>query len=197
MSTDPFPPYSYVPGGPFPHPVSRPDGHSFGVRPVKSDPPDPETWWNCAPYLRGLELFNHGYYWEAHEAWEGLWHACGRRGTTATFMKGLIQLAVAGVKVREGKPDSVRSHARRSADLLRQVRSQLPADQTGFMGLNVGQLLAVAEENAEHPPLLETAERMRPVVVVLPALEPTRLEHESSCSPTSVTEAKRQGQPLL
>jgi uncharacterized protein len=21
----------------------------------------------------GLDVFNHGYYWEAHEAWEGLW----------------------------------------------------------------------------------------------------------------------------
>ncbi|MET2831203.1 DUF309 domain-containing protein [Mesorhizobium shangrilense] len=23
----------------------------------------------------GSDLFNHGYYWEAHEAWEPLWHA--------------------------------------------------------------------------------------------------------------------------
>ncbi|TGQ49534.1 DUF309 domain-containing protein, partial [Mesorhizobium sp. M1C.F.Ca.ET.210.01.1.1] len=23
----------------------------------------------------GIDLFNHGYYWEAHEAWEPLWHA--------------------------------------------------------------------------------------------------------------------------
>ncbi len=31
-------------------------------------------------FLWGLDLFNHGYYWEAHEAWEGLWQVADRDG---------------------------------------------------------------------------------------------------------------------
>ena len=57
--------------------------------------------------VEGIALFNAGYYWEAHEAWEGLWHAHGRDGPTADVLKGLIKLAAAGVKVREGRPHGV------------------------------------------------------------------------------------------
>jgi hypothetical protein len=53
-------------------------------------------------YLRGIDLFNFGYWWESHEAWEGLWRACGRRGPAADFLKGLIKLAAAGVKASTG-----------------------------------------------------------------------------------------------
>jgi Domain of unknown function (DUF309) len=50
-------------------------------------------------YLHGIDLFNHGFYWGAHEAWEGLWVACGRRGPTATYLQAL-NLAAAGFKAR-------------------------------------------------------------------------------------------------
>nr|WP_244447982.1 DUF309 domain-containing protein [Neorhizobium vignae] len=51
----------------------------------------------------GQDLFNHGYYWEAHEAWEGLWQAAKRGSQLRAFLKGLILLSAAGVKIREGK----------------------------------------------------------------------------------------------
>ena len=41
---------------------------------------------------RGVELFNGGRYWEAHEAWEEAWTP-DRRGPDAGFYKGLIQVA--------------------------------------------------------------------------------------------------------
>ena len=47
---------------------------------------------------RGLDLFNHGYYWEAHEAWEGLWQVADRDGPLRMLFKGLIMLSAAGVK---------------------------------------------------------------------------------------------------
>ena len=59
-------------------------------------------------FLRGVSLFNAGYYWEVHEVWEGLWHAYGRRGVLADVIKALIKLAAAGVKVREGQEHGVR-----------------------------------------------------------------------------------------
>ena len=78
-------------------------------------------------FRRGVALFNAGYYWEAHEAWEGLWHAYGRRGPTADVLKALIKLAAAGVKVREGQR-ARRAHPRASAPrTVRQRRSSRAA----------------------------------------------------------------------
>jgi len=42
--------------------------------------------------LRGVELFNAGRYWEAHEVWEEDWTP-DRKGPDSAFYKGLIQVA--------------------------------------------------------------------------------------------------------
>ena len=101
---EPFPSYAYIPGR-FPHPASDPAGHSYGVEPVVPEKVEPEKWRDCRPYLHGIDLFNAGFYWESHVAWESLWMACGRKGIVADFLKGLIKLAAAGVKTLEGKPE--------------------------------------------------------------------------------------------
>jgi predicted metal-dependent hydrolase len=41
---------------------------------------------------RGIELFNSGHFWEAHEAWELEWTP-DRKGPESGFYKGLIQVA--------------------------------------------------------------------------------------------------------
>lgn len=129
-----FPAYSYVPGR-FPHPHSDPAGHRFK--------PDANL------YLLGIDLFNHGYYWEAHEAWESLWHAAGRHGRDATFYKGLIQLAVAGVKVREGRAEGVLAHASRAAELF----AGLDCDRC--IGLRLSQLIEYAKQIVANPPTMK------------------------------------------
>jgi predicted metal-dependent hydrolase len=141
-----LPPYTHVPGR-TPHPISDPGGHSFGHVPERPVTPDPDRWHNCRMYLRGLDLFNHGYYWEAHEVWESLWHACGRRGRTADFLKGLIKLAAAGVKVREGQRRGVVDHARGAAALFRRIGR--PEER--LFGLRLGELLNIAEAVAANP----------------------------------------------
>src|SRR4051794_21237480 len=105
---EPLPAYAHLPGQ-TPHPLNDPQGHSFGEA---NDPPalDPAGWGASRAYLRGLDLFNAGYFWEAHEVWEGLWKAAGRRGPAADFLKGLIQFAVAGLKQRQGLPALTQSH---------------------------------------------------------------------------------------
>ena len=52
-----------------------------------------------AVFLYGVDLYNHGYLWEAHEAWEGLWHQAKRDALQAEFLQGLIQCAAAALKV--------------------------------------------------------------------------------------------------
>lgn len=142
-----FPPYTYVPGR-TPHPISDPAGHMHGDEPEPADL-DVENWQTCTAYLRGIDLFNHGYYWEAHESWEALWHAAGRQGPIADFLKGLIKLAAAGVKSREGSATGQERHAHRAAALLRQAAvSHELIQQSRVMGLNVQEIAQHAEHAA-------------------------------------------------
>lgn len=74
---------------------------------------------NCGdPLQRGAELFDAGYYWEAHEAWEQVWISWGRTGARADRLKGLIKLAAAGVKALEQNSQGVGRHADRAVQLL-------------------------------------------------------------------------------
>ena len=162
-----LPPYSYVPGL-APHPQSDPRGHSFGHH--ASPPPlEADAYRDNATYRYALDLFNHGYYWEAHEAWESLWHAAGRKSATGAFLKGLIKLAAAGVKAREGRAAGVQKHARRAAELFRSAKAE--AGDTMF-GLQLDQLIASgeaialkAESAADKSP---DARRRLPLVLILP-----------------------------
>lgn len=148
----PLPPYSYVPGGPWPHPRSSPLGHSHDHAAEQPPPVMDDDWAASKTYLRGVELFNAGYYWEAHEAWEALWHAHGRRGPTATVLKGLIKMAAAGVKAREGRPDGVAALARRAAE---HFVTALSEGGERRLGLDLTQWIMTAGFIATSPPATE------------------------------------------
>lgn len=137
----PLPPYTFIPGR-TPHPVSDPAGHMHGKTLERPPAPDPSRWQESRAYLVGVDLFNHGFYWEAHEAWEGLWHACGRMGPTADFLRGLIKLAAAGVKMREGRPRGVASHAARAVTIFRNLAQRFGGMNVHRFGLRIGDLLA-------------------------------------------------------
>jgi hypothetical protein len=148
-STEPFPPYTYVPGGPWPHPSRSPQGPSCDRPAQAAEPSTGSSDWFARRFHRGIELFNAGYYWEAHEVWEELWHACGRRGTTADLLRALIKLAAAGVKVRERQEHGVRTHARRAAELL--ISAQERGDAS-LLGLDLAYLIERAHDVATDPP---------------------------------------------
>ncbi len=141
-STRAFPPYSYVPGR-FPHPLSDPAGHSFGQSHAPTLPLEPEHYHNSPEYLFAIDLFNHGYYWESHEVWERLWHAAGRTGPVAWLLQGLIKLAAAGVKIREGKRLGTESHSQGAKRLFERVRHATQQDI--FVGLRLSKLLRACE----------------------------------------------------
>ncbi|RMF91925.1 MAG: DUF309 domain-containing protein, partial [Nitrospinota bacterium] len=143
---EPFPPYAFI-GGYSPHPLKHPQGHSYGQEEKPPPVPDPENWSTCSVYLRGIDLFNHGYYWEAHEMWEALWQACGKRGCLATFLRGLIKLAAAGVKVRQQRPRGVRSHGTQAARHFQAVQ-QMVGPGKKYMGLSLDELISFAQEIA-------------------------------------------------
>jgi len=125
-------------------------GHSYGRHEPPAQPLDEATCRTNETYGYALDLFNHGFYWEAHETWEALWHAAGRRGPTADFLKGLIKLAAAGVKAREGRAAGVRQHALRGAELLAGVLASEAAKDDGSFGLNLRDLRRAAIEIAQR-----------------------------------------------
>lgn len=129
-----LPAYAHTPGV-TPHPIREPEGHSYGLEHPHVSEPESARWRECTPYVWGIDLFNAGYYWEAHEAWEAAWIAAGRRGSTADFLKALIKLAAAGVKLREGVPAGARRHLRRADELLT-ISSGIATDD-GLFGLEL------------------------------------------------------------
>jgi len=127
----PFPPYRYLPFRPdIPHPRNDPAGHSYHQEEAYQPPFRAEDWRNCEPYLYGVDLFNHGYWWEAHEAWESLWLAAGRETLAGLFIQGLIQIAGAQLKRFSGIP--------RGAQLLTETGIQKLALADGiYLGIAV------------------------------------------------------------
>ena len=146
----PFPAYAFVPGR-FPNPITDPLGHRFAKPHVVPEPLDPERPIASREFLTAIDLFNAGFYWEAHEVWESLWIVAGRTGAGADFLKGLIKLAAAGVKAREGQIVGVQRHSRRASELFESVRATLPENQLLYAGLSFDTLIQFASSLAANP----------------------------------------------
>lgn len=160
----PLPPYSYVPGK-FPHPISDPEGHSYRVEPADDEVLHRDRPARDTQYERGIDLFNHGFYWESHEAWEPLWLAAGRKSASGYFLQGLIKLAAALVKAREGREQGVARHAERASQLFNRVPAYNEGPRGCFMGLRLATLVSFAEGLAANPASFVDT-RDEPVVLI-------------------------------
>ena len=177
-----LPPYSYVPGHDLPHPVNNPAGHLYAVRDSAHEPPISAAVLTDLPtvlhfrrralaatladnsrWLHAPDLFNEGFYWESHEVWESFWNALGRTTSEAQFVQGLIHLAAAAVKIREGKPTGVARHSQRARELLGDLGA---ADIGGTLGLAPESISAVVTELEHFTPACWHTSRT-PVVRVL------------------------------
>jgi hypothetical protein len=128
--------------------VRDPAGHSYQVEPV---PVAAEASLDADAFLWGLDLFNHGYYWEAHEAWEGLWQVADRDGPLRMLFKGLILLSAAGVKIRERKNAAAARHAMRAAALFRQLMKVPDLAFERALGMSSATLAECAEAATRFP----------------------------------------------
>jgi len=99
----PLPPYRFVPGL-NPHPFRHPDGHMYtdGSAPAEETWDPAVAWESDRAWLRGMDLFDHRFYWEAHEAWEAIWHSVPRDDPYAELLQGLIQAAAFLLKQHMG-----------------------------------------------------------------------------------------------
>ncbi len=76
--------------------------------PLVAVPLTQENWRSHGPYLFGVDLFNEGFWWEAHESWELPWRLSGTT-LQGPFLRGLIQLAASLLKWRLGAVKGQRS----------------------------------------------------------------------------------------
>ncbi|WP_234844743.1 DUF309 domain-containing protein [Sinorhizobium medicae] len=136
-----------------------PAGHSYHVGPL---PLATEASLDSEAFAWGEDLFNYGYYWEAHEAWEGLWQVAERGSALRMLFKGLILVAAAGVKIRESKHEAAKRHAGRAAALLRRLRSGEQRDFTRALGIAPSALADQAEAAAKTPAVSKTTAPAHP-----------------------------------
>lgn len=129
-----FPPYAFLPGS-NPHPTRDPEGHSFSeVEGPESTHLPASEWRENADYLFGCDLYNAGYLWEAHEAWEDIWHPSKHDEVQANFLQGLIQCTAASLKIPMGQPDGL---AKLSENGMQRLEGVIQSAGPSYMGLDV------------------------------------------------------------
>jgi uncharacterized protein len=145
----PFPPYRFVPGH-SPHPFAQKGGYAYGERPAAPPFVAREAWRSNAPYLRGCDFFNRGWWWEAHESWESFWHAAENHDAAQhALLKALIQLAAAALNRERG-------HDNGAAELLVSAlgglqRATLEAGSAQLLGLDLDKLARDAQHHLARP----------------------------------------------
>lgn len=91
-----LPTESYIPGK-----TSRPEspplsGENINPKNLSVDSPFENQF-----FLYGVDLFNHHFFWEAHEAWEEIWHLEEER-ELRDLLQGMIQLSGGFLKILQG-----------------------------------------------------------------------------------------------
>ena len=93
--------------------------------------------------------YNHGYLWEAHEAWEGLWHVSKPDEFQAAHLQGLIQCAAACLKIKMGQPRGLERLSKLGCEKIE--RTAL-AEGPMYMGLDSLEFVRAMREFAASSP---------------------------------------------
>ncbi len=127
-----FPPYRYRPGLD-PHPTRDARGHSHRREPESIAPFAESTAFDHDQFRFGADLYNHAFFWEAHEAFEELWRRAAARSRERALLQGLIQAAAAQLKKAVGDERGARRLVGLSREKLARVAPRSCAiDVTSF-----------------------------------------------------------------
>lgn len=143
-----FPPYPFLPGRD-PHPTNDPRGHSYGTGAHKPPYRPPDRWRENDAYLFGVDLYNHGFLWEAHEAWESVWHPTKPDAVQAELLQGLIQCAAASLKIPMEQPAGLAKLAALGTGRLERVAE---STSNPYMGLDIASFVRAFRDFAASNP---------------------------------------------
>jgi predicted metal-dependent hydrolase len=98
-------------------------------------------------YHEGIDLFNAGEWFEAHEVWEDAWNMTS--GDRKRFYQGMIQCAVTIEHIRRGNPRGVRA-------VWKTCQTKFVGLPDNYMGIHIprllGQLRKVVQPVLDLPP---------------------------------------------
>ena len=112
-------------------------------------------------YLTGVELFNAGEFFEAHEVWEDLWMECS--SAERRFFQALIQAAVALHHFGRGNSTG-------ATRLFHSGRRYMEPYRPAYLGLDVEQFWKTMEAHLA-PALTGGESGPRPLIALFPGTE--------------------------
>lgn len=136
--TPPLPDAPYLPGHSTREDRRRALAFLDAVLPDDPQVPTSPTDWHGDPAWRlGVHLFHHGYFWEAHEAWERLWRRCAPGSEERELLHVLLHYSASALHYRCGRFHAARDVALRAAERLRKLRER---GTKKVMGLGLARL---------------------------------------------------------
>ena len=133
----PFPSYIFIPGL-NPHPKKE-GGHMQDQMDPVGELIDLNNTQDNKFLRYSLDLYNNGYFWESHVYFEALWNVHKRTGSTADFLKGMIKLGAAGVKIQINQPANARTHFLRAKELFKSI---LDVEGSVYLGFDLKDIMA-------------------------------------------------------
>lgn len=128
-SDKPMPAYRHLPFK-TPHPYMDEGGHSYGQELPKVSGFNQQNWQHCEAYLYSIDLFNQGYWWEAHELLKQVCYDVGRESAIGSFLEALIQVAAGELKHFMQEEEGART-------LVERGLSGLVTEQKVYLGIEV------------------------------------------------------------
>jgi len=107
------------------------------------DPWAEEVDWRKDPrFLYAADLFDHRYFWEAHEQWEALWHFASPDGETKAVLQSLIQIAASMLQHHMGSTRGASALLIRATERLTPI---LTDGHTVFRGIDLATLITKSQ----------------------------------------------------
>jgi predicted metal-dependent hydrolase len=96
----------------------------------------------------GINFFNGGRYFEAHEVWEDLWRSA--RGPLRLFYQGLVQAAVGLHHLRQGNLNGAAAQLEKSLAKLEQYPERFCRIDNGKLTADLRRVLEALTPQAVH-----------------------------------------------
>ena len=159
----PYPSNAHVPGR-TPRPLESPAFDAAAAAPVYTVD---RMWSQNTTYLYGIDLYNSGYFWEAHEVWEPVWMRSAGNSRERIVVQGLIQLSNACLKLLMERPEAaarllviarekIIDAARPAPVMMGLELDPLSVQIAGYSALLARHVSGDTDELLAHRPVLKT-----------------------------------------